>query len=74
LCLLEHLARARKRGSMTVEPRKRRPEVWVLMAVVWVYMLLSQPWTRVVALVIAGTAVIAGLAIWIAKKNAGPNE
>jgi hypothetical protein len=44
------------------------------MAVVWVYMLVSQPWTRVVALVIAGTAVIAGLAIWIAKKNAGPNE
>ena len=46
----------------------------MLMAVVWVYMLLSQPWTRVVALVIAGTAIVAGLAIWIAKKNAEPNE
>lgn len=63
---------------MRVEQRKRRPEVWVLMAVVWVYMLLSQPWTRVVALVIAGTAVVASIAIWIAKrlakKTAGPNE
>jgi hypothetical protein len=59
---------------MSVEPGKRRPEVWVLVAVVWVYMLLSQPWTRVVALVIAGTAIIAGFAIWIAKKYAGPNE
>lgn len=59
---------------MSVEPRKRGPEVLVLTALVWVYMMLSQPWTRVVALVIAGAAIIAGLAIWIAKKFAAANE
>jgi hypothetical protein len=34
----------------------RRPEVWLLVAVMWADALLSQSWTRVVALVIAGRA------------------
>jgi|HubBroStandDraft_1064217.scaffolds.fasta_scaffold162351_2 hypothetical protein len=53
---------------------KRQYQSYLLLAILWVYLLVSSAMSRVMALVILATTVIGGLAIWIANKSAGPNE
>jgi hypothetical protein len=53
---------------------KRQFQSYLLIAAVWVYLLISSPWTRVVVLVTVVTMIVCGLAVWIAQKGAGQDK
>ena len=50
---------------------KRRYHSYLLMAIVWVYLLISSPMSRAIALVMLATMIVGSLAVWIANKIAG---
>jgi hypothetical protein len=53
---------------------KRQYQSYLLLAVLWAYLLISSPMSRVMALVILATTIVGGLAVWIANKSTGPNK
>jgi hypothetical protein len=50
--------------------KKRSYYNWFVIAGGWVYLLISSPWMRWVALAAAAASAVVGLAIWIANKSA----